>query len=219
MPCAQLRVVSREQFACLLLRDWGTERTVEARRVHNSPPSTSPVSRFSILNCMRSRSIAPKKNPSLRRFPAVLFFYQNDLRSASTKSVPPASFRSPDTDLPHVSPGSWRVLRLRGWLPGERSDRSQPLNGSVARLRRPQAGTNVRGAKWSQGCQGAITARSVRWFRRVLIAELHIKRLIPDRLGDSIIKSLPPQLPEIRSKRQNNWRSKTGPLWRYREAF
>jgi len=166
MPCAQLRVVSREQFACLLLRDWGTERTVEARRVHNSPPSTSPVSRFSILNCMRSRSIAPKKNPSLRRFPAVLFFYQNDLRSASTKSVPPASFRSPDTDLPHVSPGSWRVLRLRGWLPGERSvskvkrlaerrkersDRSQPLNGSVARLRRPQAGTNVRGAKWSQG--------------------------------------------------------------------
>jgi hypothetical protein len=89
MPCAQLRVVSREQFACLLLRDWGTERTVEARRVHNSPPSTSPVSRFSILNCMRSRSIAPKKNPSLRRFPAVLFFYQNDLRSASTKSVPP----------------------------------------------------------------------------------------------------------------------------------
>jgi hypothetical protein len=40
----------------------------------------------------------------------------------------------------------------------ERSDRSQPPNGSPARLRRPQAGTNARGAKWSQGRQGAITA-------------------------------------------------------------
>ena len=91
----------------------------------------------------------------------------------------------------------------------ERSDRGQSSNGSPARLRHLQAGTNARGAKWSQGHQGAITERSVRWFRRVLVAELHIKRLIPNRLGDSIIESLPPQLPEIRSKRQNNWRSKT----------
>jgi hypothetical protein len=30
------------------------EKSVEAWRVHNSPPSTSPVSRFPILNCMRS---------------------------------------------------------------------------------------------------------------------------------------------------------------------
>jgi hypothetical protein len=91
----------------------------------------------------------------------------------------------------------------------ERSGRSQSPNGRPARLRHLQAGTNARGAKWSQGRQVAITERSVRWFRRVLVAELHIKRLIPDRLGDSIIKSQPPQLPEIRSKRQNNWRSKT----------
>ena len=50
----------------------------------------------------------------------------------------------------------------------ERSERNQPPNGSVAHLRRPQAGTNARGAKWAQGCQGAITARGTRWFRRGL---------------------------------------------------
>jgi len=37
----------------------------------------------------------------------------------------------------------------------ERSERNQPPNGSVAHLRRPQAGTNARGAKWAQGHQGA----------------------------------------------------------------
>src|SRR5580692_6407163 len=50
----------------------------------------------------------------------------------------------------------------------ERSDRSQPPNGSVAHLRRPQAGTNAGRAKWAQGCQGAITARGTRWFWRGL---------------------------------------------------
>jgi hypothetical protein len=56
-------------------------------------------------------------------------------------------------------------------------------NGSVAQLRGPQAETNARGAKWSNGHQGAITARSARWFRRILVAAIRAKRFYYDRSG------------------------------------
>jgi hypothetical protein len=53
------------------------EKLVEARRVHNSPPSTSPVSRFPVLNCMRSLSVAPLEPVSVVSLRG-LHFYQID---------------------------------------------------------------------------------------------------------------------------------------------
>lgn len=189
----------------------------------NSPPSTVSSSRCLILHCMRSRYIAPKKNPSLRRFPAWSYCSIRTTCGLRARKLCPLVFVHlvlicrmfpgivPGASVGRLAVGERSVSTVKRLAERrkERSDRSQPLNGSVAQLRRPQAGTDARGAKWSQGSQGAITARSVRWFRRVPVAELHIKRLIPDRLVDSIIKSQPPQLPQTRSKRQNNWRSKT----------
>jgi hypothetical protein len=45
------------------------EKSVEARRVHNSPPSTISFSRCLILNCMKSPQ-SRQSGPALRRFPA-----------------------------------------------------------------------------------------------------------------------------------------------------
>lgn len=77
------------------------------------------------------------------------------------------------------------IVKGSGERRKKRSDRSQPLNGSIAQLRRPQAGTSARGAEWSQRRQGAITARSARWFRQVPVLEMHVKRFIPGRLVDT----------------------------------
>ena len=45
------------------------EKPVEARRVHNSPPSTISFSRCLLLNCMKSPQ-SRQSGPALRRFPA-----------------------------------------------------------------------------------------------------------------------------------------------------
>jgi hypothetical protein len=58
------------------------------------------------------------------------------------------------------------MKRLAEWRK-ERRDRCQAPNGSATRLRDSQAGTNARGAEGAHGWRGAITARSVRWFRRI----------------------------------------------------
>jgi hypothetical protein len=109
----------------------------------------------------------------------VLLSYQNNLCTASTKIAPygvrgltliywPVLESALGASVERLAAGERSVSKVKRSAERrkERSDRSQPPNGSAAQLRCPQARTNARGARWSQGRQGAITARSTRWFRR-----------------------------------------------------
>jgi hypothetical protein len=131
----------------------------------NSPPSITSSSRGPILNCMRSRSIAPKKNPSLRRFPAwSCCSIRTTCGLRARKLCPPVFIHltlicrlfhwiMSGASVGRLAAGerSGSTVKRLAERRKERSDRSQPPNGSAARLRCPQAGTNARGAKWSQG--------------------------------------------------------------------
>lgn len=159
---------------CRTRDDIGRQMAVQAlsrqQNIARSPASSQLAAFLNFILKMSApelheiTSIAPKWT-RFASFPGVvLLFYQNDLRTASTKTVP-TNVRSHHPDLhpifsivPGASVGrlaagerSVSTVKRLAERRKERSDRSQPPKGSAARLRRPQAGTNARGAKWSTG--------------------------------------------------------------------
>ncbi len=182
----------------------------------------------------------PFRHKGTKRLLSGCIRFKRRAKAASARYFPQRGF-IPVSDkiiyCEHEKPAKMGCVKSFGWEVGCRGTerfQSEAFSGTAEGAERPepssqrkrhatasfQAGTNARGTEWRRDGRGDHGVE------RAMVPAVPVLKSAKSFSSDALVstwaditKFQPPQLPRIRSKRQNNWHSKTSRPWRCRAAF